>query len=177
MLLKTTTRKDAVHIYRGVWLLLSPPFSPTSSWDRGTDHNQELLEQLLFINFLLVTKTILLLLTPDGCLHGIFTCFIAQFTVPRSYLVEGRIRRPTEKWGQQKWKVTLMHRWSLGTSSESPLRGGEHAILLSLPIAAITLFHVVCHHTTCCSCVCWPFTNLVSPWSPEFVRSQIHQEH
>lgn len=110
-------------------------------------------------------------------MHSAFTCFITQLTVTHSYSGEGTMRRQNKKWGQQKWKVPLKHHWSLGTNSGSLLRGGECVILLSLPIAAITLFHVVCHHTTCCSCVCWPPTNLANPWCPEFVRSQIHQEH
>lgn len=54
MLLKTTTRQDAVRVCRGVRLLLSSPFSPTSSWDRGADHNQDLSEQTFFIKILLL---------------------------------------------------------------------------------------------------------------------------
>lgn len=116
------------------------------------------------------------MLIPDSCLHGTFTCFITQFTVTRCP-AEATVRRPTGMWGQQKWKVILMHQWSLGASSESPLRGGEHVILLCLPIAATTLLHGVCHHTICCSSVCWTSTNLANPWCPDFVSSQIHQEH
>lgn len=52
------------------------------------------------------------------------------------------MRRLSEK-STQKWKNTLMYQWPLGTSLESPARGGEHVILLSLPIEVMMFFHVV----------------------------------
>lgn len=64
------------------------------------------------------------------------------------------IRRPTEK-STQKWKVTLMHQWPLGMSSESRPRGGEDVILLSF--SAHSSHHIVScgtsNHTTYCWCV------------------------
>lgn len=87
--------------------------------------------------------------------------------------------RPTAK-SSQNWKVTQMHQWPLGTSSESPPRGGEHVIQLSLSVHGS--HHILScglsHHTTCCWCVCWwPCTNLTNSWCPEFIGSQIHQDH
>lgn len=71
-----------------------------------------------------------------------------------------------------------MSQWSLGMSSESSQRGGEHVTLLSLPAHSAHPSRGLSYHTTCCWRVCqWPRTNLTNCWCPEFIGSQIHQNH